>query len=208
VNLSRVIRIVASLAALSLLAAACSSDDSSSSNQSTTTTTTSRPPNSRLSTEQVKRLQSDLTTVGCFSGAADGIVGPVTRAGIGAFQKAENVTIDDQYGPATKEKLAIVVGDRVKVCSAPPTPPPATGPPCSSEAILAAVPSGSSITDFGCSGEWAWAGIDVNADQGGYEATELLKAAGGGWTTVDRAQYCVPASNIPADVYDPGCTTN
>jgi hypothetical protein len=94
------------------------------------------------------------------------------------------------------------------VCKVPPTPPPPTGPSCTSATILAAVPAASSITDFGCSGEWAWAGIDVDADQGGYEATELLKAAGGGWTSVDRAQYCVPASNIPASIYDPGCTTN
>ncbi len=36
----------------------------------------------------------------------------------------------------------------------------------------------------------------------------MLRAAGGGWTVVDRARYCVPAGNIPTDIYDPGCTTN
>ena len=101
-----------------------------------------------------------------------------------------------------------MVTEGVKVCSTPPTPAPPTGPACTSDAVLAAVPSGSSITDFGCSGEWAWAGVDVDAAQGGYEATALLKAADNGWTRVDRTQYCVPVSNIPVDVYDPGCTTN
>jgi peptidoglycan hydrolase-like protein with peptidoglycan-binding domain len=210
VNITRVTRIVAPLAALTVFFAACSSDDSSSTKETTTTTTaeSTRQPNSKLSAERVKALQTKLTSVGCFSGTVDGIVGPVTRVGIEAFQEAESVTVDSQYGPATRQKLIVVADDGVKVCAAPPTPPATNGSPCTGPAILAAVPSGSTITDFGCSGDWAWAGIDVSADHVGYEATELLKAAGGGWTVVDRAQYCVPASNIPADIYNPGCTTN
>jgi Putative peptidoglycan binding domain len=210
VNITRVARIVAPIAILTLALAACSSDDSSSTKPSTTTVknASTRQPNSLLSTAQVKALQNDLTAVGCFSGTVDGIVGPVTRAGIEAFQQAESVTVDGQYDAATKQKLAIVVGDRVKVCQSAPIPPPTTGPACTSTAIGAALPAASSITDFGCDGGWAWAGVDVNAGQAGYEATDLLKADGDAWQSVDRAQYCVPASNIPADVYNPGCTTN
>jgi peptidoglycan hydrolase-like protein with peptidoglycan-binding domain len=210
VNQSRWTRIAVALVALSLLAAACSSDDSSSSNDTTTTTNeaSNRDPNALLGAEQVKALQEDLTAVGCFSGTVDGIVGPVTRAGISAFQEAEDLPVDSQYTAATKDKLAIVVGDGVKVCATAPVPAPTTGPPCTSAAVLAGLPSGSAILDFGCSGAWAWAGYDVDANQGGYEATALLKAEGSSWASVDRGQYCVPASNIPSDIYDPGCTTN
>ncbi len=210
-NRSRVTRIVASLAVLTLILAACSSDDSSSTKQSTTTTAgkaSGRKPNSLLSAAQVKTVQTDLTTVGCFSGTIDGVIGPVTRAGIEAFQQAESIPPDGQYGPVTKQKLVIVVGDRVKVCAQTPSPPVTTGPPCTTSAIVAALPSGTSILDFGCDSGWAWAGVDVNTGQDGYEATDLLKADGDAWTVVDRTQYCVPASDIPADVYNPGCTTN
>ncbi|HEX2737793.1 MAG TPA: hypothetical protein VHP57_06620 [Acidimicrobiia bacterium] len=60
-----------------------------------------------------------------------------------------------------------------------------------------------SITDFGCDGGWAWAGVDVNVGTDGYEATDLLKASGTAWTVVDRSKYCKPGQ-IPADVYKPG----
>lgn len=196
-----------------LVAAACSSDDSGSTKDTTTTTAAAaaasdRDPNASLGAEQVKALQRDLTTVGCFSGTVDGIIGPVTRAGISAFQEVEDVPVDGQYTAETQGKLAVVVADDVKVCPVPPAAPTTTGPACTSAAILAAVPNGSTITDFGCSGTWAWAGFDVDATQGGYEATALLEGEGSTWTSVDRAQYCVPASNIPPDVFDPGCTTN
>ncbi len=209
-NRDLLIRIVAPLAVLSLLIAACSSDDSSSTKDTTTSTesASNRDPNAVLTAEQVKALQRDLTAVGCFSGSVDGIIGPVTRAGISSFQESEDLAVDGQYTTGTKAKLTIVVADGVKVCAVPPTAPTTTGPPCTSAAVLAGLQSGSAILDFGCSGEWAWAGFDVDANQGGYEATALLKSDGAAWASVDRGQYCVPASNIPADVFDPGCTTN
>jgi len=211
VSRGRWIRIVAPVVALALVAAACSSDDSGSTKDTTTTTAaavSNRDPNARLGAEQVKALQRDLTAVGCFSGTVDGIIGPVTRAGISAFQEAEDVPVDGEYSTETEDKLGVVVADGVKVCPVPPEAPTTTGPPCTSAAILAAVPSGSTIIDFGCSGAWAWAGFDVDATQGGYEATALLSGGGTTWTSVDRAQSCVPASNIPPEVFDPGCTTN
>jgi hypothetical protein len=51
------------------------------------------------------------------------------------------------------------------------------------------------------------AGVDINAGTDGYEATDLLKASGTAWTVVDRSKYCKPGQ-IPADVYNQGCTTN
>ena len=62
-----------------------------------------RTRSSARSRSRRSRLTS--TKVGCFSGVVDGIVGPVTRAGIGAFQDAEGLTVDEEFGPATKQKL-------------------------------------------------------------------------------------------------------
>ena len=100
----------------------------------------------------------------------------------------------------------IVSGDGVKVCTTVAPPPADDRSVVHEHRVLAAVPAGSTITDFGCSGEWAWAGIDVSADQGGYEATELLKAAGNGWTDrrsdeVLRAGERHPGRHLRPGVY-------
>ena len=160
---------------------------------------------------QIKTLQTDLTTVRCFSGTIDGIVGPITRAGIAAFQQAENLTINGQYGASTKTALVAATRSGTSVCTVAPTTTTTTSsttaPACTSQTIQAALPAGSTITDFGCQGAWAWAGIDVNAGQDGFEATDLLKANGTTWQVVDRAANCNP-SVVPPDIYNPGCTTN
>jgi hypothetical protein len=216
-NHSRTFRSAAVTAGILLLVlAGCgSSSGSKSSGNDTTSSTTvakkKRPPNSRLSVVQIKTLQTDLTTVRCFSGAIDGIIGPVTRAGIAAFQQADDVPVDSEYGPATKAKLLAASTAKKTVCTVTPatttTTTSATAPPCTSDAIQAALPSETTITDFGCEGEWAWAGVDVDPAQGGYEATDLLKAQGTAWQVVDRATECNP-SVVPPAIYDPGCTTN
>lgn len=215
------------LAGLVVFVAACGSSSSSSKAKSATTSTTkaststtssvkvAKQKNALLGPTQIKTLQTDLTTVGCFSGTVDGIIGPVTRAGISAFQTASGLTADGQYGSATEQKLLPAAQAGTKVCTQTPptTTKPASAPPCTSAAILDAVrgsPSSGpnpSITDFGCDGGWAWAGVDINAGTDGYEATDLLKASGTAWTVVDRSKYCKPGQ-IPADVYNPGCTTN
>ncbi|MEP6623943.1 MAG: peptidoglycan-binding domain-containing protein [Acidimicrobiia bacterium] len=207
------------VASVSLLAlAACGSSGGSSSSGGPSSSSTSkparkppRPPNSLLSVVQIKTVQTDLTTVKCFSGALDGVIGPVTRAGIAAFQQADSLTVNSQFGPETKTKLMAAAQAGTTVCTVTPatttTTTSATAPPCTSTAIQAALPAGSTITDFGCDGEWAWAGVDVDPSQGGYEATDLLKANGTTWQVVDRATNCNP-SVVPPDIYNPGCTTN
>ncbi len=195
--------------------AGCGSSGSKSSPSTSSTTkpakSPTRQPNSLLSPIQIKTLQTDLTTVKCFSGAIDGIVGPITRAGIAAFQQAETLTVNGQYGPSTKTALVAATRSGTSVCTVSPatttTTSSATAPACTSQAIQAALPAGSTITDFGCQGVWAWAGIDVNAGQDGFEATDLLKANGTAWQVVDRAANCNP-SVVPPEIYNPGCTTN
>ena len=180
---------------LVLVLAGCGSSGGSKSSDTTTSSTTKpakvkpRPPNSRLSVVQIKTLQTDLTTVRCFSGMIDGVIGPVTRAGIAAFQQADGVPVDSEYGPATKAKLVAASGANTAICTVTPatttTTTSTTAPPCTSAAIQAALPAGSTITDFGCQGVWAWAGVDVDPGQDGYEATDLLKANGTTWQVVD-----------------------
>ena len=188
-----------------------SSGSTSSSSTTKPASTKKRPPNSRLSVVQIKTLQTDLTTVRCFSGNIDGVIGPITRAGIAAFQKADGLPVDSEYGPATRAKLLAASTTRKTVCTVTPatttTTTSTTAPPCTSEAIQAALPSETTITDFGCEGEWAWAGVDVDPGQDGYEATDLLKAQGTAWQVVDRATDCDP-SVVPPAIYNPGCTTN
>lgn len=214
----RVFGVVLVLAVVAVTAG-CSSDSSKSSSSSSTrsststrpsTTTTTSPlqnPNAKLSAAEIKQLQADLNKVGCFNAAQDGVIGPVTRAAIAAFQKAENLPVDGQYGPMTKAKLTSAVASNQTVCtSTPTTTVPPAGPPCTSAAIAAAVP-GDTVLDFGCNSGWAWAGIDTGGPDG-YESIALLKANGTSWARVDRATYCVPASNIPPDIYTAGCTTS
>lgn len=207
---------VASLALL-LVAAGCGSSSGSKSAGNSTTSSTKpaaskpRPPNSRLSVVQIKTVQTDLAMIRCFSGNIDGIIGPVTRAGIAAFQQAENLGINGEYGPTTKTALVTATRSGTAVCTATPTTTTTTSSPaaplCTSEAIQSVLPAGSTITDFGCQGEWAWAGVDVDPGQDGYEATDLLKANGTAWQVVDRATNCNP-SVVPPEIYNPGCTTN
>ncbi len=216
-----VVVVVFALAALVL--AACGSSGSSTANvKSTTTTTTSptqttkaadRQPNSQLSVPEITTMQADLKTVGCYSAAVGGVIGPITRAAIAAFQTGAGITADGQYGPVTKAKLTADARAKTIVCTSTSgtTTTVAATAPCTNAAIQPAVDSTGngkvSLIDFGCDGAWAWAGIGVGSGSGGYEATNLLKANGGTWAVVDRAKYCVQGQ-LPADVYTPGCTTN
>jgi len=199
-----------------VVATGCSSDSGSSSSSSSTsttkasTTTTTRPtdPNSKLSSDEIKQIQTNLHSAGCFGGAIDGVIGPITRAGISAFQKAEGLTVDGQYGSATKSKLTAAVAANKTVCTTPTTTTSTQPglPPCTSTVIAAALPN-YKVLDFGCDSGWAWAGIDTGPPDG-YESVALLKANGMTWQQVDRATYCVPASNIPPDIYQPACTVS
>jgi hypothetical protein len=214
----------AAVAVLALVAAAgCGSSSSaapqvvrtSTSTTSATRTTSAadRQPNSKLSTRRIAVLQGRLVTVGCLSGAADGVLGPASRAAITEFQTAGGLTADGQYGSATAAKLMADARAKTVVCTAVTTTSTtaAGAAACTHDVILAAIEATGngkvSLTDFGCDGAWAWAGVDVNTGIDGYEATRLLHSDSGYWSVVDRATSCV-VGTVPADVYTPGCTTN
>jgi peptidoglycan hydrolase-like protein with peptidoglycan-binding domain len=70
---------------------------------SSTTTTTSPYGGATLLTTVI---QQELTALGYFEGAADGILGPMTVEAISAFQTDAGITVDGAYGPETYEALA------------------------------------------------------------------------------------------------------
>ncbi len=177
-------------------------------------TTKPKPPNAQLDSDQIKTIQTELTTVGCFDGKVDGVIGPATRGGIERFQAAEKIAVDGQAGPVTRAKLTETSAAKKTVCTAP-TTTTTTKPqsaPCTVAAILPAVkagPSGSNvqgITDYGCDGGWAYAGVDIGGEAG-YETVELLKQNGTGWQVVDRGANCKP-NIVPASIFNTACTTS
>ena len=70
---------------------------------SSTTTTTSPYGGATLLTSVI---QLELTALGYFEGAPDGILGPMTVEAITAFQTDAGITADGAYGPETYEALA------------------------------------------------------------------------------------------------------
>jgi peptidoglycan hydrolase-like protein with peptidoglycan-binding domain len=70
----------------------------------TSTTTTTSPYGGATLLTTV--IQQELTALGYFEGAADGILGPLTVEAITAFQTDAGITADGAYGPETYEALA------------------------------------------------------------------------------------------------------
>ena len=71
---------------------------------STTVTTTTSPYGGATLLTSV--IQIELTALGYFEGATDGILGPSTEAAIKAFQTDAGITADGAYGPETYAALA------------------------------------------------------------------------------------------------------
>jgi peptidoglycan hydrolase-like protein with peptidoglycan-binding domain len=101
------------LAVIPLVAAACSSSPPSSS----TSTTSSTAAPTGLSSATVRTLQTQLASVGCYTGAIDGVIGPATTQALKSFQSASGLTVDGVYGSNTKAKLSSAASAGSKVCS-------------------------------------------------------------------------------------------
>jgi peptidoglycan hydrolase-like protein with peptidoglycan-binding domain len=96
------------------LAASCSSNSSSSTTTSRSSTSTT---SAARSTAAVSGMQMALASVGCYSGAVDGISGPATTHALRAFQAASGLTVDGAYGLQTKSKLLAAVSAGKRVCT-------------------------------------------------------------------------------------------
>lgn len=87
-----------------------------------------------------------------------------------------------------------------------------TAPDCSRVTILAAVKDGASgqdvreLSEYKCSGDWAYAGV-VTSGPDGIEFTAVLRRAGEGWKAVDRAKPCED-HEVPSDIYQAACESN
>jgi peptidoglycan hydrolase-like protein with peptidoglycan-binding domain len=104
---------LATVALAAALAASCSSNSSSSSTTSSSSTSTT----AARSTAAVSAIQMALASVGCYSGAVDGISGPATTRALRAFQAASGLTVDGTYGLQTKSKLLAAVSAGKRVCT-------------------------------------------------------------------------------------------
>lgn len=116
---------LAAIAALALVLGACGSgsEDTTTTTsttfptQTTSTTSTTVAPSTTSSTTTTTSpyggatlltqvIQQELTALGYFEGAADGILGPMTVEAITAFQTDAGITADGAYGPETYGALA------------------------------------------------------------------------------------------------------
>lgn len=184
------------LAVIPMVAAACSSSPSSSSSSTTSTSTSSG-----LSAATVKTLQTQLATVGCYTGAVDGVIGSGTTQALKSFQSATGLTVDGVYGSNTKAKLSSAAAAGSKVCTT------ATTTTTSSSSGSSGVPSAATaaINAYEAangpkSGTWVITGSSVssvdpsyvlfhigpapgyeNTVQGGYG---FVHQSGGTWTVI------------------------
>lgn len=163
-----------------------------------------------LTEQEIKTMQASLNAVGCFAGAIDGSVGPNTQAGLEAFQKASGLTVDGDYGPKTAAKLQADASAKKTVCGTKPTATPnSSGPPCTLQAVQAAVP-GFKIGGYACSGKWAYAEPEGTSQKG-----KLLTANGSAWKQVPCPAPVPdpktgqpgppPGSGIPPNIFNGAC---
>jgi len=71
-----------------------------------TTTTTTHVDSSIPATSTIVVVQGDLTILGYFEGAIDGIAGEITQAAIAKFQADAGIEADGKYGPITDAEMA------------------------------------------------------------------------------------------------------
>jgi hypothetical protein len=84
---------------------------------------------------------------------------------------------------------------------------------CTQSAILAAAKSStstgpvSSVSNYGCSGSWAYANVTVGSGSASFDAVIVLHAQGSGWVVADRATAC-SGHMVPSAIYTQGCASS
>ncbi len=94
-----------------------------------------------------------------------------------------------------------------------PTTASASSAACTQSAILAASKSSTStgpvnsVSNFGCSGAWAHANVNVGSGSASYDAVIVLRAQASGWVVADRGNAC---SNhlVPSAIYTQACSSS
>jgi peptidoglycan hydrolase-like protein with peptidoglycan-binding domain len=160
----------------------------------------------------IRTLQQNLTKVGCYHGAGDGTLGPMTTRALRNFQTATHLNVDGIYGPNTEGLLAPAARAGVRICVSGATTTTTTtassttttttsastvSAPCTAAAIGATLQPGETLNAYQCGGGWA-AGSWTNSM---YTAAFLLRSANGAWVQPpsDACANAV-ALGIPAGV--------
>jgi len=153
-----------------------------------------------------KMIQDELIKVGCYSGPADGALGPETDAAILKFQSAAGLSVDGELGPLTDGALKADAAEGKTVCSALPTATPTptqspSGASCTATALSTALKSGEKLLSFICtdvSGQrWAAGSQSAGPDVANFFA----KANGSTWVLVPNDEVCGTASaGLPEDI--------
>jgi len=124
-------------------------------------------------------------------------------------------------GPKARVATGILLGASVAAgCSSTPSASPTTtaassnpSAPCTKAAISAAATNATSVgpvtsvSNFGCSGDWAYANVVVGPSSSSFDAVIVLQANGSSWSVADRPNVC---SNhlVPTAIYTRACTTS
>jgi hypothetical protein len=198
-----------------LLLGACSSSSGSDSSDTTAAPTTTAASGSDSATVKFdKTIQTELKTVGCYSGEIDGAFGPETDAAIIAFQTAEGLTVDGELGPDTDSALDSAAGAGTVVCDGSTTTTTTAGSttttaagggtaPCTATAVTAGLSSGESLTTYICSEGWA-AGAWTNGDVDG---SFIFESVDGAWATPGQDPCGSASAGVPAEILSEGCTS-
>jgi len=209
--------------ALGLLAGCSSSSDTDTANSSSTTGTSAPGTTSTTaggpSAQTVafdKTIQQELKDVGCYTGTVDGILGPESDAAILAFQSASGLETDGELGPETEAALSEAVSKKETVCSATPASTTTTTAgsgttstttadgvaPCTAKALLAAMPSGTTINSFVCSGDYA---AGSNTGSGGSPTPFIFESVNGAWGDMSQSPCGTASAGLPPIILETGC---
>lgn len=208
------------IASAALLLGACGKDDAKDDATTGTTqeatsgtTTWSGAATDAETVKFDKSIQTQLKDVGCYTGAVDGIIGPATDAAILAFQEAEGLEPDGEFGPETQTALHAAVKAGKKVCgtNSGTTVAPATttttaaagDPPCTAAAVSVVLGSGQTLQSYVCSEGYAGISFSVNDNLEG----EVLKAEGTKWVVVTPSPCGAASAGIAPQVLEVGCPT-
>lgn len=211
----------APLLALGLLAGCSSSDETTTGNSTTTVGTTpgTAPGTTSTTIDNSatiafdKTIQQELKDVGCYTGTVDGILGPQSDAAILAFQSASGLETDGELGPETESALASAVSKKETVCKAPTssttTKPGTTSTtaaggiaPCTATALAMAMPQGTTINSFVCSGDYA---AGTNTGSGGSPTPFILESVNGAWSDMSQSPCGTASAGLPPIILETGC---
>lgn len=210
---------VAPVLALGLLAGCSSDSDTNTADTSTTTAaaagTTSTTVDDGVTAAFDKTIQQELKDVGCYTGEVDGILGPQSDAAILAFQSASGLETDGELGPETEAALAAAVSKKETVCKAPSSTTTSTAKPgtttttagggiapCTATALATAMPEGTTVNSFVCSGSYA---AGTNTGPGGSPTPFILESVNGAWGDMSQSPCGTASAGLPPIILETGC---